>query len=431
MKRSFFVLFLASIIICSCNKGDNTKIVNPIWISSPSPTETISKVELSESQVPFVAAGNEFSLKCLKALFDNKNMVFSPLSLQYALALTANGASGETASEIVEALGFGEDKLSMNAFCNLLLKQLPAVDTDVELKLADAVIMSDRFTAQESFRQIAETMYYSPVEYASSSNPGMLVARINEWAGRNTNGLINPFIEEKDIDGNFAAAILNALYFKAKWRGCGARPAFTAGSKTFPFILDGGGSSEVTYMSTESYYRYGKLGNNGILELPYANEKFVMYVILPDTKGSNGIASLLSSLDEESLSNAIASMTTDAVVHVKMPMFETNGSYSLSQALASLGISRAFNPECAEFDLLIEGHGAGDFFIQKILQKARIKVTEWGTEAAAATMVEMGGTEGPGQVEEIYFSADHPFVYLIAEKTSGVILFEGVFNGVN
>ena len=430
MKIGFCTTILigASIIFFSCKDSDTPEVTNPIRISSPSPTETISKVELSESQVPFVAAGNEFAIKCLKALFDNKNMVFSPLSLQYALALTANGASGETASEIVETLGFSEDKPSMNAFCNLLLKQLPAVDTDVELKLADAVIMSDRFSAQESFRQIAENMYYSPVEYASSSNPGMLVARINEWAGRNTNGLINPLIEENDIDGNFAAAILNALYFKAKWRGAGVRPVFTAGSKLLPFILDGGGSSKVTYMSTESYYRYGKLGNNGILELPYANGKFVMYVILPDAKGGNGIASLLSSLGEESLSSAIASMSADAVVHVRMPMFETTGSFKLTQVLESLGISRAFNPECAEFDLLAE---EGSFYIQKILQKARIKVTEWGTEAAAATMVEIGGTEAPGQVEEIYFSADHPFVYLIAEKTSGVILFEGIFNGVN
>ena len=212
-KYCLALVIAASVAVCSCKDDGTPKVTNPINISSPTPTETITRVELSEEQKPFVVAGNAFAVKCLKSLFDDESMVFSPLSLQYALALAANGASGETAAEIVRTLGFGEDKGALNAYCNLLLNQLPALDKDVVLKLANAVIMNDRYKAQEGFRQIAETVDFSPVEYASLSNPEELVARINEWASRNTNGLIDPFIDESDISEYFAAAILNALYF--------------------------------------------------------------------------------------------------------------------------------------------------------------------------------------------------------------------------
>ena len=121
MKRLILIL-LASLAALSAaaeispraSLGRNDKVN----ISSPTPTETITRVELSEEQKPFVAAGNAFAVKCLKSLFDDESMVFSPLSLQYALALAANGASGETAAEIVQALGFGEDKAALNSYCN-------------------------------------------------------------------------------------------------------------------------------------------------------------------------------------------------------------------------------------------------------------------------------------------------------------------------
>ena len=426
-KYCLALLAAASVAVCSC-KDDNQGVANPIKISSPEPTETITRVELSEEQKPFVAAGNEFAVKCLKSLFDEESMIFSPLSLQYALALTVNGASGETAAEIVRALGFGEDKAALNAYCNLLLNQLPALDKDVVVKLANAVIMNDMYKAQEGFRQIAETVYYSPVEYASMSNPKELVDRINEWASRNTNGLIDPFIDESDISEYFAAAILNALYFKGKWKEYDLEPTFTAGTESAPFYFDGGGSCDVKYMYAGRLFSYGKLDDNTIVELPYGNGKYVMYVILPDTKGVNGVADMLSSLTAEKLTAAINSMSSKAFVHVQMPMFETSIRFDLSATLKSLGINRAFERYVAEFDKLIEGYGTGDFRIGSVIQKSKIKVTDWGTEAAAVTMVEIYAESAPAE-QQVYFTADHPFVYLIAEKTSGVILFEGVYNG--
>ena len=138
---------------------------------------------------------------------------------------------------------------------------------------------------------------------------------------------------------------------------------------------------------------------------------------------------LVLNLEEESLRAAMNSMTSEAKVSLRLPKFEIEKKYDLSDALRKLGISKGF-----------AGNGGGGMVknnealrIDKLLQKARIQLTEWGTEAGAVTAVEMVDTyypDGGERPQIIDFHADHPFVFFIAEKTSGVILFEGAFAGV-
>ena len=124
-------------------------------------------------------------------------------------------------------------------------------------------------------------------------------------------------------------------------------------------------------------------------------------------------------------------MSSDALVHLRFPKFETENKYELTDMLNALGIRRAFDPSKAEFDQLLDHSFIKDFFIGSVIQKARINVTEWGTEAAAVTAVQVGFTSIPGQPDiKIECFADHPFVYSIVEKSSGVMLFAGVYNSL-
>ncbi|NMB37530.1 MAG: serpin family protein [Bacteroidales bacterium] len=433
MKQTKTILFLliAALSFSACDKNR----IDPIDIEPPYLEGIISKVTLNEEQKAYVGAGNNFAIKSLKAIYEQekKNVIFSPLSLQYALALTANGASGETAAEIVNTLGYGEDQKALNDYCNLLLKQLPALDDSVEVKLVNAVVVNDRFRVHNDFRKTAEKVYYAPVEYLKVTNKKVVVDRINEWAHRNTNGFISPFLNERDIPNNFAAAILNALYFKSKWSEVDGESMFLkeATLKSQPFYLDGGGQSKVDYMTTGKYLRYGKMGDNKILELPYAHGNYVMYIILPDSKGKNGVERLLSYMTQEKWSKALSSMSKDALVRVRLPKFEVENKYILNNTLIALGIRRAFDPGKAQLDKLLHSPGSESFYIDRVIQKARINVAEWGTEAAAVTAVMIGFTSTGPQPEKIVdFYADHPFVYTIVEKTSGVMLFAGVFNSL-
>ena len=234
IKITLFI-FIAALGFSACEKSDVPRVKNPIEIDFPTSTTPITKVTLSEEQKSYVNSGNAFALKSLRSLYEKEknSIIYSPLSLQFALAITANGASGETASEIIGTLGYGEDREALNKYCNLLLNQLPALDKDVELKLTDAVIINEEFRAQDAFRKTAEKMYYAPVEYVNASNPKVVVDRINEWAYRSTNGFIFPFLQESDIKRDFVAAILNALYFKARWSGNRDIPMFNSESTLF------------------------------------------------------------------------------------------------------------------------------------------------------------------------------------------------------
>ena len=214
MKRLILVLALA--VLASCDLILN--VDDPIDINSPDPVANLTKVTLSTEQQAYVNSGNSFAFNCLADLCKGgtNNLIFSPLSLQYALAMTVNGASGETAEEIINALGYGADLNALNTYCNLLLNQLPALDKNVTLKLTDAMLALQDFPVQDGFKKVMNETYYAPVEYVDPANIQEIVDRINEWAARNTNGLIKPFLNKDDISKDFVAAIMNALYFKAK-----------------------------------------------------------------------------------------------------------------------------------------------------------------------------------------------------------------------
>lgn len=412
--------------LASCSYINVSTVKNPIMISSPSPTEQITKVTLNDTQLGYVAAGNNMSFRFLGEIYEGENLICSPLSLQYAIAMTANGASGETLQEIIDFLGYGEEGIdALNEYSKALLEQLPAVDLDVTLKVTDALLVNDDFPLLPAFKNTVEENYYAAVENMDFSDPDQIAARINEWASRNTNGFIDKVLEPSEISAAAVAYIMNALYFKAKWAGDEYYPMFREeATKSEDFHLKDGKTIKVDMMRNSRYHEYAEMDGFKVLVLPYANGKFNMYVLLPD---ENNIDGLIEKLQTTAWSDILGCLKQDAEVHVKLPKFSIENKYILNDALNGLGVEKAFDPSSAEFDRMFDPKDDYFFWIGKVIQKSRISVSEWGTEAASVTIVEMDGATdaGPGS-KEVYFYADHPFVFVIGEETSGTILFEGV-----
>lgn len=412
--------------IISCSDIDTVKVKDPITISSPSPTEQITKVTLSDMQSGYVEAGNTMSFKFLKEIYCGENLICSPLSLQYAIAMAANGASGETLQEIIDFLGYGEEGIdALNEYSKTLLEQLPAVDLDVTLKVTDALLVNDDFPLLPSFKKTVEESFYAAVDNMDFSDPQQIAARINEWAKRNTNGFIDKVIEPSEISADAVAYIMNALYFKAKWAGDEYSPMFREeGTKSENFTLNDGKTIKAAMMRNTRYHEYAEMDGYKVLVLPYANRKFNMYILLPD---ENNIEGLIEKLQTSSWTDILANLKQDAEVHVKLPKFNIENKHNLNDALNGLGVRKAFEPASAEFNGMFTPKDDYYYWISKVIQKSRISVSEWGTEAGSVTVVEMDGATdaGPGS-KEVFFYADHPFVFIIGEETSGTILFEGV-----
>ena len=430
MKVRFIAALLLAGCAVACNPEQNkVKVKDPIQVSSPQPTTQITKVSLSAEEAASVEAGNSLTFKMLPMMPEVqqswKSFIFSPLSIQYALGMTANGASGETLDQIVSALGFGTDIDKLNALCNKLLNELPAVDLSVKLQLADAILVNDLFPLLPAFKQKVESTYYAAVENMSFDDPAAVAARINEWASRNTNGLIDKMLDPGDISPMALSFLMNALYFKAPWVRDGMDPRFMKESTREEEFLPGGCDvTKVQMMHNSGYYNYAKLNDCGVLELPYANGKFAMYILLPN---ENSIESFLKGLPNLDWKGVLAKMDQREVI-LSLPKFETSSGYRLNEALKQLGVERAFT-DAAQFDRMFEDPKV-EACIDMVIQKARISVTEWGTEAAAVTVVGMkANSAAPGDEPPVRFTCDHPFAYLIAEKTSGAILFAGAFMG--
>ena len=421
----------AAVLVWSC---DNTLVkdpvvTDPINVFFPDPTEQITKVDLSETEMGYVEAGNGMAFRLLNQMYSGENVVLSPLSLQLAMAMTANGADGKTLQEIIGFLGYGADGIdALNAYSKKLLDQLPAVDLDVKLKLTDALLVNDQFPLLPAFQQKVQQNYYAAVDNMDFSDPAMVAARINEWASRNTDGFIDKVLAPEDISSDVVAAIMNALYFKAKWAGSEYDPMFLEDSTVQDnFTLADGSKKQVSFMRNTRYHRYAQMDGYKVLALPYAGSKYYMYILLPD---DNNLDALVNKLPGISWKTILSSFKNDAEVYVKLPKFDIENKFELNDALKALGMQRPFVPGTAEFNSMFEKSGYY-FWIGSVIQKARISVAEWGTEAAAVTVVMMCGESVPGGEEpkRVYFYADHPFLFVIGEATSGTILFEGAYTG--
>ncbi|MBE6233620.1 MAG: serpin family protein [Bacteroidales bacterium] len=427
MKTANILSVLAGLsILLSCSDMNEIKVRNPITVTSPAPTEQITKVSLDETQTSYVEAGNRMAFRFLEKMYDGKNLICSPLSLQYALAMTANGASGETLQEIIDFLGYGEEGISaLNEYSKVLLEQLPAVDLKVSLKVTDALIVNDEFPLLPSFKKTVEDYYYAAVENMDFSDPEQIAARINDWTDRNTNGFIDKVIEPSEISADAVAYIMNALYFKAKWAGDKYDPMFVEeGTRPEDFHLSNGKTVKADMMRNTTHYEYAEMDGFRAVVLPYSNGKFNMYVLLPD---ENDIEGLIEKLQSTAWNEILSNLKRDAEVNVWLPKFSIENKYNLNEALSASGVNKAFEAGQAEFDMMFEPKSDYRYWISKVIQKSRIAVSEWGTEAGSVTIVQMDGAMSPEpEPKRVEFHIDHPFVFVIGEETSGTILFEGV-----
>ena len=426
MKRLYLFLLLTA-VACSVNQPEPIDLDDVFAIEQPTPTTALTRMALDDTQQGYVREGNKLSFKFLQRISKESDgsFVCSPLSLQLALAMTANGAEGATLQEMLDVLGYGREGLpALNAYARILIEQLPALDLGVKIKMADAMLVTDRYPLKASFRETLRTYYYAPAASMSFDNPQDVLDQVNEWARRNTEGLIDPMLRE--ISPNAVAFLMNALYFKAKWQGGERDPMFTENA-TYDdtFFCADGTTPRVPYMNTSRYLPYAEGKDFQLVAIPYASGKFFMYVLLPKEK--DGLDALLGKLAETSWNDLIASLDSKYQVRLSLPKFEASGDFNLNKVLQDLGLRRAFDERDAEFGGMFDGVTPG-FYISRVLQKAKISVAEWGTEAAAVTVVEMAEKSSlPEKV--ITFVADHPFVFILGEQQSGTILFEGAYTG--
>lgn len=410
MKR-FAWLFAAMLVLLpgSCNELDPEGGKNPF-----------TPISLTTKQTGYVQAGTAFAWKFIDQVDEHarkekeKEWFVSPLSLQIALGMLLNGAQNETAAEICRTLGYDEGETAeINAWCKLMLEQLPKVDKKTDLALADAIFYNKKLTLKGPFRNDVTSWYDAQLEALDFSKTKASADVINKWCDKQTKGMIPHVLDE--VSPTALAYLVNALYFKSEWS-----EKFPKGNTTNETFTDEAGQkSQVKMMKLASKeFSYGETDLYQIVRLPYGNGNFAMTVFLPKSGHT------VSELTAEMAKGALPRFFGSAEVDLWLPRFETKYHIQLNGILCQLGMPSAFNPGKADFLAMSDQPSYVDF----VQQDAIVKVDEEGTEAAAVTVIGMEYAAAAPPTKAV-FHADHPFLYLITETSTGAVLFAGKYGG--
>ena len=402
------VLFIVIIKSTTVNKTEVENIV-----IDKTPENTIDNTTESEKEEynNMTEDSSEFLTAFLKLENNKNNLIYSPLSIKYALEMLNEGAGGNTKKQIEDAIG------------NLKLGKYQGIEK--VLSLANAVYIREEFSSEikKDYIDILSQKYDAEVKYDSFSSAD----NINSWIEEKTFEKIKNMLSDEQVTNPFNRMILvNALAIDMEWKEK-FRSNDTYGE---PFYKEDGTEIEATTMSNNfkgdntSFYKDDDVTVLAMDLKEYNDRAFEFITIMPE----DNLSEYLDSFSEDKLKSITDNLTlaskTKKGINVLIPKFAYNYSLNLKNDLISLGISDAFNAQTADFSNMTDKEG---YYVGEALHKADIEFSEDGVKAAAATviMMEMNAMFTMDDEKPIDITIDKPFLYVIRDKNTKEIWFLG------
>ncbi|MEA2003992.1 MAG: serpin family protein, partial [archaeon] len=366
-----------------------------------------------------ISANNQFAFDLYSRYKDDpkykeSNIFFSPYSISTALAMTYEGAKGQTAEEMQSVFHFpGDSVIRRPAFANIY-NGINKEEQEYSLSTANALWAQENYPFLDEYFNTTEKYYGGKVtnlDFRNAPEPSRLT--INSWVEDKTNDKIKDLIPSGTIDASTRLVLTNAIYFKGDW----ALKFDKDKTKESDFRVSPSNTVKVQMMSLtgeDAKFNYAQADGLQILELLYEGNELSMLVLLPE---EDDISSLENELDSEKL-DGWKGMLRERQINVYMPKFRFETKYFMEKDLAGMGMPTAFTAG-ADFSGMT---GKKDLYIDQVIHQAFVEVDEEGTEAAAATVVGMRVTSAA--MLDV-FRADHPFIFIIQQKDTGNILFMG------
>lgn len=373
-----------------------------------------ARVEPSaETTSAVVAADNRLGIELYQRLARSPgNIVVSPHSIAAAMAMALSGARAETEKQMAAVLHLAIPAGLLAGAHKRLDEVLNrgAAEGGPQVQVTNALHLTQygKLIAA-SFRQLLAEQFGAQIFEGSNLDT------INAWVKQRTNGRVERILTK--LDPNSVCVLLNAVYFKGEWND----PFNRRLTRSDPFHLANGEVVQVPTMRQQGDFQLLRAQTYDAIRLPYRNSGIAMVVILP--LGADGINAMDARLDAQA--GAILSGLARAprtTVNLSLPSFKTEFGADLIPPFQALGMTLAFDRDRADFSGMTEStEESKRLHISQAQHRAFIDVNEEGTEAAASTAVEIAKRAAPAQVIKI----DRPFLYLIADETSGAILFIG------
>jgi serpin B len=380
------------------------------------PSNASANVDAAE-----VRAANAFGFKLYrKTKRGAGNQLVSGTSLRSALGVAYLGARGATAREMASALDLPADASKAAEGAKADRAAWQAARGKAELVVANRVWTEKTFALDARFTAMAEGAFGAapePVDFKTA--PEAARRTINTWVASSTGDKIVDLLPAGSVDAQSRVVVTNAIYFKGRW----ALPFPASATKDEPWRLGGAKTKTTPMMHTTESQRFAQLTGAvplRLLELRYEGSEMAMLLVLPEDPAN------LGKLEDALTTDAYEAWTKQLAhqrVAITLPKFSFKSGGPMAAPLRELGMKAAFTTN-AELGGIAEPKGGEKLQLSQVVQQTYVAVDENGTEAAAASGVVMRTTSMPmGQPAE--FKADHPFLFFIVEKPTGLVLFMG------
>jgi serpin B len=409
MKKLIELLVIAFLTI-SCTAGNDP--INQI-------PKDADSIKLTTAQTEKVNRDNIFAFDLLKktiAASGETNVFVSPLSVSIALGMAWNGANGQTKTEMETALKMSGITVSdINSYYKIMQSTLPGIDPTTKLNIANSLWYKTGFPVKSDFLKV-NTDYFGAYVKELDFSKAWAVDTINNWCAKKTNNLIQKPLDQIPVDA--VMYLVNAIYFKGIWR----KHFETKDTKEADFTNELNNVVKVNMMYQKDTFAYAADNYAQYLDMPYGNKAFSMTVILP--KDGKTTDDVLNYMTTDVWNNRLQTMPIKEV-EVFLPRFKTENKFLLNDPLKKMGMNTAFSDK-ADFKNIADT----SLYISRVLHDTYVEVTEEGTEAAAVTIIGFVTTAMPMPEPIPVFRVNKPFLFVIREKSTGVILFIGKMGNV-
>jgi serpin B len=310
-------------------------------------------------------------------------------------------------------------------------KKLEYNDKDFQIKQANKLYADTSLILFKEFLDISQSKYKSEAKHIMLKNAVESADDINKWVSEKTQKMIPQLLKAEDLN-DVKSVLVNAVYFYGSW----ANPFNEEASISDTFYLESKEKSSCSYMTKrwkrgDADFDIKYFGDSilQVLEIPYSKNLGSMIIILPlrDSLGKFAdLNSVLKKLSFEEFSKLLESpKVSDIPLEIKIPKWEQRTAFNLSGQLEKMGMKSSFQEGVADFKRI--SNSDPKLHLGPVLHQAAIEVSEKGTKASASTAVTTKGETASAPQDPIYFSANHPFIYLIRENKTGTILFMGQY----
>ena len=414
MYKKTFLAILSLILICSMAvnlTGCATKVqAADLMEGVQANTVTGKAADDAFAQSQMRLAVELFQSSVLES--KDENVLISPLSIQLALAMTANGADGNTKAEMEVLLG-GEISLEdLNEYLYSYVNNLPSAEK-YKLQIANSIWFRDdegRLQVEKDFLQ-KNADYYGAQAYKAAFDDQTL-KDINNWVKDHTDGMIDSILDQ--IDEDAVMYLINALVFDAEWQHVYDKSDVYKGK----FTNIGGTEKQVDMMHSEETVYLQDENAIGFMK-PYSGSKYNFAVLLPN-EGVD-IYEYIAGLTGESLLETLSTPQLGMVM-ATLPKFSYEYELTMNDVLKELGMPSAFIGDTADFSKMAHS-SRGNIYIGDVLHKTFISVDELGTKAGAVTKVQMNDESAP--MSEWVVTLNRPFVYMIIDNETNLPVFIG------